>query len=84
MLNVNEYKTRIVTGKCRFAYVNLLTPRAAQEGQRPRYSLCLLVKKEDKETIGLINKAIEGAMKLGTELWGGEIPVSRRWQPLNF
>lgn len=74
MLKVNDYKTRIVTGKCRLSYLNLFTPRAVYQGQRLKYRLCLLIDKEDKETIDIINKAIEGAVKIGRSLWGDETP----------
>lgn len=43
--------TQITTGKVRFSYCNLFTPRAAQEGAMPKYSVTLLIPKSDKATI---------------------------------
>ena len=43
--------TRIITGKVRFSYAHLFEPRASAEGAEPRYSLCVLIDKSDKETL---------------------------------
>ena len=43
--------TQITTGRVRFSYVNAFTPRAAQEGAQPKYSVTLLIPKTDKNTI---------------------------------
>ena len=42
--------TQITTGRVRFSYVNAFTPRAAQEGAQPKYSVTLLIPKTDKNT----------------------------------
>lgn len=51
--------TQITTGRVRFSYVNAFTPRAAQEGAQPKYSVTLLIPKTDKNTIAKIKAAIE-------------------------
>ena len=43
--------TQITTGKVRFSYCNLFTPRAVQEGATPKYSVTLLIPKSDKATM---------------------------------
>lgn len=53
--------TQITTGRVRFSYVNAFTPRAAQEGAQPKYSVTLLIPKTDKNTIAKIKAAIEAA-----------------------
>lgn len=53
--------TQITTGKVRFSYCNLFTPRAVQEGGPEKYSVTLLIPKTDKATIGKIKTAIEAA-----------------------
>ena len=53
--------TQITTGKVRFSYVNLFTPRAAQEGAKEKYSVTLLIPKSDKATLQKIKAAIEEA-----------------------
>jgi hypothetical protein len=73
MLKEVKLNTRAVTGKCRFAYVVLFNPRAIRAEQTPRYSLCLIIPKQDKETMEKINAAIDDAITLGETMWG-EIP----------
>lgn len=70
----NQINTKVVTGKIRMSYANLFTARAIAEGQEPKYSLCVLIPKSDKETIRKINGAIDAAKKAGASLWGGKLP----------
>lgn len=74
MLGKGMMRSKVVTGKCRFSYANLFTPRAMGEGQVLKYSVCLLIPKEDRETLFKINKAIYEVTMAGAELWGGKIP----------
>lgn len=53
--------TQITTGKVRFSYVNLFTPRAAQEGAPAKYSVTLIIPKSDKHTLGKIKAAMDAA-----------------------
>jgi hypothetical protein len=76
MANQVKTNTKVVTGKIRMSYVNLFTARAMVEGQDPKYSLCVLIPKSDKETANKINSAIEAAKKAGASLWGGKIPTN--------
>lgn len=66
--------TKIVTGKTRLSYVNLLTPRAQEEGKEPKYSVCILIPKSDTKTVNAIRAAIEAAKEAGKATWGGKIP----------
>lgn len=66
--------THVVTGKCRFSYVNLSEPRSI-EGGEPKYSLTLLIPKSDKATKAKIDAAIEAAKQAGLSTkFGGRIP----------
>lgn len=56
--------TQITTGKVRFSYCNLFTPRAVQEGATPKYSVTLLIPKSDKATMQKIKAAMDEATKL--------------------
>jgi len=67
--------TKVITGKVRFSYANLFRPRAAAEGQDPKYSVCLLIPKSDKETLSKIKTAINAAIESGLSLWGGKKPA---------
>lgn len=54
---------RDVTFPARLSFNDLFTPRAAQEGQDPKYQAVLLVPKTDEKTITAINTAIDAAIK---------------------
>ena len=66
--------SKIVTGKARLSYVNLFQPRAQNEGQEPKYSVCVLVPKTDTATVNKIKAAIEAAKEAGKPTWGGKVP----------
>ena len=57
--------TRVITGpKCRFSYCHIWEPQSINDGD-PRYSLCVLIPKTDKETVQKIRAAMEAAYKEG-------------------
>ncbi len=67
--------TKVVTGLVRFSYVNIFKSRSFHEGQDAKYSICLLIPKEDKATIKKIKAAIEEAIQDGvSSKWGGKKP----------
>ena len=67
--------TKVVTNKVRFSYVNIFRSRAFRDGQDAKYSICLLIPKEDKAGIAKIKKAIEEAKQDGiSSKWGGKTP----------
>jgi hypothetical protein len=67
--------TKVVTGMVRFSYVNIFNSRSFREGQDAKYSICLLIPKDDKKTIKAIKAAIEEAAQEGvTSKWGGKRP----------
>ena len=53
--------TQITTGKVRFSYCTLFTPREALDGGPAKYSVTLLIRKDDKMTVQKIQAAIEAA-----------------------
>ncbi len=53
--------TQVVTGKVRFSYANLFTPKAIQVDAPEKYSVTLLIPKSDKATIAKIKNAINAA-----------------------
>ena len=74
--------TKVITGKVRFSYVNIFKSRAFQAGQDAKYSVCLLIPKEDKATIKKIKAAIDAAIQDGiSSKWGGKKPANLK-QPL--
>lgn len=71
--------TKVVTGKVRLSYAHLFTPKAIQEGQEPKYSVCLLIPKSDTATVKKIKTAIEAAKTAGEKLLvnnNGKIPTT--------
>lgn len=54
-------KTQITTGKCRLSYVNVFSPKLMPDGQTEKYSVTLLIPKQDKTTLAKIKSAIEAA-----------------------
>lgn len=71
----NQNPTRLVTGEARLSYVNLLSPRARQDGGEPKYSVTILVPKSDVQTKSRIDAAIEAAKQIGKDKkWNGVIP----------
>jgi hypothetical protein len=67
--------TKVVTGKARLSYVNVFQPRAAMEGQEPKYSVCVLIPKSDVATVEKVKAAMDAAKEAGKGLWGGKVPV---------
>lgn len=60
-----ENSTKVVTDKVRFCYVNVFEPTAMNEGDTPKYNICILIPKNDAKTLDKINKAIEAAKQAG-------------------
>lgn len=55
--------TKVITGKVRFSYVHVFEPTAMAEGQDPKYSVSIIIPKDDAETIAAINAAVEEAKR---------------------
>jgi hypothetical protein len=53
---------KVVTGEVRLSYVNLFEPKAITEGQKPKYSTTILISKDDKATVKMIQNAIQGVI----------------------
>lgn len=57
--------TKVITGKVRFCYVNVFEPTAMNDGDTPKYNICVLIPKSDTATVDKVNKAIEAAIEAG-------------------
>lgn len=67
--------TKVITNKVRFSYVNIFRSRAFREGQDAKFSICLLIPKEDKAGLAKIQRAIDEAVQEGiSSKWGGKQP----------
>lgn len=71
---MSETTTKVKTGKVRLSYAKIWHPEAREEGEKPKYSVALIIPKSDTATINLINGAIEAAKEAGKAKWGGKIP----------
>ena len=67
-------KVKIVTGKVRFSYANVFTPKAGMSGGDPKYSVSLIIPKSDTETVNKIKKAFEDAKTTNAAYFGGTVP----------
>ena len=76
----NTVQTRFTTGKVRLTYAFLWTPRSASEEdgsqKGERYSTCILIPKNDQQTIERFHIALQHAVALGQKkgLWGATLP----------
>jgi hypothetical protein len=61
----DEKSTKVVTGMVRFCYAHVFEPVAVNEGDRLKYSVCILIPKTDTSTINKINEAINSAKEAG-------------------
>ena len=71
---MDSNKVKVVTGKVRFSYANVFSPKAAQEGATPKYSVSIIIPKSDTETIAKINKAFEEVKAASAAIFGGSVP----------
>lgn len=72
MANQNN-TTKVVTGIVRLSYANVWEP-ASINGGTPKYSVSLIIPKDDEKTLTAINAAIDAAIKEGAPKFGGKIP----------
>lgn len=74
---ITNNDTKVVTGKVRLSYAHVWEPVAVDEKQDPKYSVCLLIPKNDKKTLRKIKTAVDAAKEAGkTAKWGGKIPAN--------
>lgn len=62
--------TRVKTGEVRLSYCHLDEPHAFDENQKAKYSVTLIIKKDDRNTIAQIQKNYEEALQKGIEKFG--------------
>ena len=70
----NAMKTKVVTGiNTRLSYFHGWEPSSINGGI-PKYSVSVLIPKDDKKTLDAINAAIDAALEEGTAKFGGKKP----------
>lgn len=71
---MDNKKTKVITGlKTRLSYFNGWSPISINGGKE-RYSVSVLIPKDDRKTIDAIEKAIDAALEEGASKFGGKIP----------
>lgn len=68
--------TKVITGEIRLSYANVWEAKSINGG-KPKFSVSLLIPKDDAATIGAINAAIEAAITEGIGKFGRENPATR-------
>ena len=69
-------ETNVLTGKVRFSYAKVFEPVAMNEGDKLKYSVAILIPKDDTPTVERIKAGIEAAKQEGKSQWGNKIPAS--------
>lgn len=70
----NTSKTKVITGKnTRLSYFHGWEPTSINGGPE-RYSVSVLIPKDDKETVKAINDAVDAAIEEGIAKFGGKKP----------
>ena len=76
MAKEEQIDTKVVTGKVRLSYVHVFEPYAVTPEQDPKYSVCILIPKNDKETLRKIKAAVDAVKQTGASKWGGKVPAN--------
>ena len=83
MSNVRIDGTKVITSKVRFSYLHVFEPQGIN-GSEPKYSVSLIIPKNDKELVAAIEKAIDNAKEAGKSgKFGGKIPTNLK-TPLRY
>jgi hypothetical protein len=69
--------TKVVTGPVRLSYAHIWEPAKAPGSDVAKFSVALIISKDDKKTLDAIRKAIDAGKQLGKETkWKGKIPAT--------
>jgi len=65
----------LTTGKVRLSYVHVWEPQTPQSGGDPKYSVTILIPKNDVNTLNAIYAEMENVKQSGiSSVWGGNLP----------
>lgn len=67
--------TKAVLKNVRLSYVHLFKPEAAEGSSDLKYSVSIIIRKDDTENLALIKSAIKAAVAAGLPKWGGKKPA---------
>lgn len=78
MANDIVASTKVITGTVRFSYLHVWEPTAMEGEQEKKYSVSLIISKDDKATVAKVKAAIKAAEEQGkTSKFGGKIPTTK-------
>lgn len=83
MANYNPIRKVITGPETVFSYLFILEPRAASEGAPAKYSVSLIISKEDTVTIAKIKAAQQAAYEDGINILKGSGKVAPAFEQLN-
>lgn len=66
---------KVVTGKVRGSYVNIFNPRMNDFSGKEEYSICILIPKDDRDTVAKIQAAVKAVV---AKKWSGKTPANLR------
>jgi len=75
MKTILKNETKVVTGKVRLSYANIFEPKSIN-GSEPKYSVSLIIPKDDTQMVETIKKAIENAKERDKGKWNGKVPAN--------
>lgn len=74
---------KVLLKNVRFSYVRVFEASAMTPGDEPKYSVSIIISKDNKEAIKTIEQAIKDAVAEGEKSkWGGKVPASKLKLPL--
>lgn len=73
---ITQKDLRAVTEVVRFAYVHVFEKYTFGEGQEAKYSITVLIPKDDKKTLARLQKAYKTAVEHGKEKFGSKFQPS--------
>ncbi len=68
-------KTKVITGKVRLSYANVWEPKSINGGDE-KYSVSLIISKDDVKTLSEVRAATEVAKQEGKAKFGGKVPAN--------
>jgi hypothetical protein len=76
MANKTTSPTKVIIPCCRISFANIWEPKSINGGEE-KYSVSLLIPKEDKATLTKIQRAVEAAKEDAKgKKWGGKVPAN--------
>lgn len=73
--------TKVKTGEVRLSYAHIFEPYSFDESQPKKYSVSLLIPKEDEATLETLRKAYRDALQAGKDKFGAGFAKAERTAP---